>query len=100
MKRIAFLLDGMQTGKSCVIVPNALKATVRLSEMQLKGPSLDITFSSKRGPYLRSMQEIDKPEELIGDVLKAIDYVFTVCPNIIVKLLTSQKGDISKLKIH
>ena len=39
------------------------------------------------------MQEINKPEDLIGDVLKAITYVFTGCPTIIVKLLTSQKGD-------
>ena len=43
------------------------------------------------------MQEIDKPEDLIGDVLQAINYVFTGCPTIIVKLLTSQKGDRQQL---
>ena len=45
-----------------VIVPGVIDESVIASQIMLKGKKEPMTFSSLTGPYLRSMQEVRKPE--------------------------------------
>ena len=60
VKAIAKALDIMKEKHEYVIVN--IDESVIASQIMLKGKKEPITFSSLTGPYLRSMQEVRKPE--------------------------------------
>ena len=62
VKAIAKALDIMKERHEYVIVPGVIDESVIASQIMLKGKKEPITFSSSTGPYLRSMQEVRKPE--------------------------------------
>ena len=62
VKAIAKALDCIKEKHEYVIVPSVIDESVIASQIKLKEKKEPITFSSPTGPYLRSMQEVIKPD--------------------------------------
>lgn len=79
-----------------VQVDSVISPAITKRDIKLKGKAELITFSSPP-PHLRSMHLLKEPTKILGNVLAAIRIVFPQCSNIVVKMLTSEPGDVAQL---
>ena len=97
VKAIAEALDCIKEKHEYVIVPSVIDESVIASQIKLKGKKEPITFSSPTGPYLRSMQEVIKPDLHVNNVYAALSLVFPLCTMRKLKLLRSKAGDVAQI---
>lgn len=92
-RRIATSLNSIRDNKKYVIVPNAVPASLNLSDIVLKGAKEPITFTDPEPPHTRSIQALNNPELVLSDILEAVKVVFRECKYIVAKMLVSKPGD-------
>jgi hypothetical protein len=97
VRRIALKLDSIRdNSRKYVIISDVIDQTMNLNQIKLRGKSKSITFTETDILHKRSMQPVSNHKKILSDVLLAIKIIFPLCPYIVVKLLTSEAGDVEQ----
>jgi hypothetical protein len=96
VQRIATTLDQIHDGKRIVQVDKVISPTIKKTDIKLKLQPEKITFSAPK-PHLRTMQPLEDPEAILGNVIAAIRIVFPQCTSMVVKMLKSKAGDTAQI---
>lgn len=96
VKRLATAFDSLKTNRKWVLVNNVLPDTFSNSNIKLKGRAMPINFGKTKVASTRTMQEVKNPEDILTDIMSALQHVFPECVHVAIKLLKSRAGDLSQ----
>ena len=86
-------MDAIKNNKDYVIIDSAITDTIRMKDVRVGEELQGIVFCDQTFPSKGTMQPVTNPEYFLVDAIKAINKIFPHCPNLVIKLLKSARGD-------